>query len=150
MNPRSYVLAASDTSSEPRARRAEEKAGASKEDYSFHRVPRAREVGQSWATTPLTTAWAAAVSVATVLRLRPRLVVANGPGTCLPVCLAAALFSFLGVSPACKVVFVESFCRVRTLSLTGRALYPFASRFVVQWPGLVERYPRATYLGRIC
>lgn len=59
-------------------------------------------------------------------------------GTCLPLCLAGYALRFLGVKRV-KVVFVESFCRVQSLSLTGRLLYYLADRFVVQWPGLVER-----------
>ena len=48
------------------------------------------------------------------------------------------------------LVFVESFCRVKSLSLSGRLLYLLVDRFVVQWPQLAERYPRAEYLGKIC
>ena len=49
-----------------------------------------------------------------------------------------------------RVIFVESWCRVESLSLTGRIMYWVAHRFVVHWPELVRRYPRAEYLGRIC
>ena len=44
----------------------------------------------------------------------------------------------------------ESWCRVESLSLTGRIMYWVAHRFVVHWPELARRYPRAEYLGRIC
>lgn len=44
----------------------------------------------------------------------------------------------MGLLPV-RVVFVESLCRVQSLSLTGRILYYLADRFVVQWPGLVDR-----------
>ena len=49
-----------------------------------------------------------------------------------------------------EVAFVESFCRVESLSLTGRIMYWVAHRFFVHWPELARRYPRAEYLGRIC
>jgi hypothetical protein len=62
----------------------------------------------------------------------------NTPGTCLPICLAGYALRLLGVRRV-KVVFIESFCRVQSLSLTGRLLYYLADRFVVQWPGLVDR-----------
>jgi beta-1,4-N-acetylglucosaminyltransferase len=65
-------------------------------------------------------------------------------GTCLPICMAGYLLRYCGVRPV-RVVFVESFCRVKTLSLTGRLLYYFADRFVVQWPQLKDKLaPRAT------
>jgi len=46
----------------------------------------------------------------------------------------------------CRVVFVESFCRVTQLSATGRLLYYVADEFVVHWPGLARKYPRAVLL----
>lgn len=35
-----------------------------------------------------------------------------------------------------RTVFVESWARVRTISLSGKILLPFADRFLVQWPAL--------------
>ena len=49
----------------------------------------------------------------------------------------------------CKIVFAESYCRVRDLSLSGKFLYPFASTFLVMWPQLTRQYPRAKYLGQL-
>ena len=46
-----------------------------------------------------------------------------------------------------KLVFVESFCRVKSLSLSGRLLYPLADEFIVSWEALTDRYSRAKYLG---
>jgi len=43
---------------------------------------------------------------------------------------------------------VETGSRVRALSMTGRIVYRFADLFIVQWPQLQERYPRAVYAGR--
>eukprot|EP01031_Cornospumella_fuschlensis_P032110 gene32109-38831_t len=47
----------------------------------------------------------------------------------------------------CPILYVESFCRVQHLSLTGKLLYPIADRFIVQWEDLAEKYSRAEYLG---
>lgn len=44
-------------------------------------VPRSRSVGQSWLTTPFTTLRALWASVGLVFRLRPDLILCNGPGT---------------------------------------------------------------------
>ena len=76
------------------------------------------------------------------------MVLCNGPGTCVPVCAAAYVPRVLGLH-AVQVVYVESVCRVETLSLSARLLYPFADQLYVQWPGLLGRYPRARYVGRI-
>jgi UDP-N-acetylglucosamine:LPS N-acetylglucosamine transferase len=43
-------------------------------------------------------------------------------------------------------VFVESLCRVKTLSLTGRILYPWADLFAVHWPDLRTKYPDTVVL----
>lgn len=59
-------------------------------------------------------------------------------GTCLPICVSAFVLRFLGYAPT-RIIFVESFCRVKSLSMTGRLLYYFADRFIVQWPGLQDK-----------
>ena len=46
-----------------------------------------------------------------------QLLLCNGPGTCLPIIILARLLSI--VSP-CTIVYVESVCRVTSLSLTAR------------------------------
>lgn len=47
-----------------------------------------------------------------------------------------------------RLVYVESFTRVRRPALAGRMVYPFATRFFVQWPpGSAPR--RAIYAGSI-
>lgn len=115
----------------------------------YIRIPRAREVGESWAWSLVKTVYACIYAVAVVARKRPELIICNGPGTCLPVCLAAFALRCCFLLDV-HIVFCESFCRVRTLSLTGKILYKIADRFVVQWPNLRERYPRAEYLGIIC
>lgn len=38
-----------------------------------------------------------------------------------------------------RTIFIESWARVKTLSLSGRLLKPFVDRFLVQWPQLVEK-----------
>ena len=46
-----------------------------------------------------------------------------------------------------KLVFVESFARTQHLSLTGKLLYRVVDVFLVQWPALAAKYPRAQYRG---
>lgn len=57
-------------------------------------------------------------------------------------------FQVLGLKDV-AVVYVESFARVRSLSLTGKLLYPFVDRFIVQWPYLEAKYPKAEFKGRL-
>ena len=80
-------------------------------------------------------------SLVAIIRERPYAVISCGPAVGVPPCLMARL---LGVN----VIFVETGSRVRALSMTGRILYRLADLFIVQWPQLRERYPRAIYAGR--
>lgn len=75
-------------------------------------------------------------------------VLCNGPGTCVPLCAAGLLLGILGMKKV-LIVYVESICRVQTLSLTGKILYPISDYFFVQWPSLRDKYPKSIFLGRI-
>lgn len=104
-------------------------------------IPRSREVGQSYFTSIFTTLRSFVTCAGLVLYHRPRIVLCNGPGTCLPVAIAGLLLGkFLGIFPI-TLVFVESFCRVDTLSLTGKIMYWIADLFVLHWQELHDKYP---------
>jgi hypothetical protein len=109
-------------------------------DAPILRIPRSREVGQSYVTALWSTARALAATARLVAAVRPDVVLVNGPGTCLPVCIAAVGLSLLGVAEP-RVVFVESVCRVGSLSLTGRLLYALrlADQVQVQWRSLHDK-----------
>lgn len=109
---------------------------------SIHLISRSRAVGQSWISTLFTFTVATIQSIVLILTTQPHLVIANGPGTCVPICLAARIIPGKRV-----IIFVESICRVKTFSLSGKILYPIVDQVVVQWPDLVNLYPRAKYLG---
>jgi len=116
--------------------------------FSLYKVPRAREVKQPWTTTVLTTVKAVVQSIPIVFDIRPDLLLLNGPGTCIPVVIAAILLQ-LATSHDVKIVFIESFCRVDKLSMTGQLLYySVADLTLVQWSQLCRSYPRAKYRGK--
>jgi beta-1,4-N-acetylglucosaminyltransferase len=115
--------------------------------WCVEKIPRSREVRESVLSSLVHTLQATLFAVPLVLRHLPDVVLVNGPGTCVCVCLCAYLPRILGIKHI-KVVYVESVCRVRTLSLSGKLLYPFCDLFVVQWESLRDKYPRAVYLGR--
>lgn len=115
--------------------------------YTIKTIPRAREVKQSWATTVISTLRAIFHAIPIAFDVRPDLLLVNGPGTCIPIILASLLLQ-LTTNHDVKLVFIESYCRVERLSLTGRLLYYFADVFFVQWPQLCEKYPRAIYRGK--
>lgn len=73
---------------------------------------------------------------------RPDVVVCTGVLATVPMCLLCKLFGK-------KLIFIESYAKVKTPTLTGKLLYPFADRFYVQWRELLEYYPKAQYVGGI-
>ncbi|VDM30672.1 unnamed protein product [Hydatigera taeniaeformis] len=144
-SPRIYIVASNDKLSRDKAMELE--TARHNNDFLIEKLPRSREVGQPYFTSIFTTCYAIVIATFLVLKHRPRLVLCNGPGTCFPICLVTwVVHSFMRGSKA--VVFVESVCRTRSLSLSGRLLYHFhLARVVVQWPYLLKKHPRATYLG---
>jgi len=48
-----------------------------------------------------------------------------------------------------KVVYIESFARVDTASLTGRLIHPIADLFIVQWEEGLSFFPKAVCGGTI-
>lgn len=107
-----------------------------------HEIPRAREVGQSYATSIFTTLYAQIHAFILIAKIRPGLILCNGPGTVLPLCVAALFWRIAGLCHG-QIIFVESYCRVKTLSLTGKLLYPWADMFAVHWEELQRKYPNS-------
>jgi UDP-N-acetylglucosamine:LPS N-acetylglucosamine transferase len=63
-------------------------------------------------------------------REKPQVILSLGAEIALP-------FFYLGKLMGIRTIFIESWCRVENLSLTGRLVYPVADLFWVQWPGLL-------------
>lgn len=112
----------------------------------LHIIPRSREVGQSLWSSVVSTFIASLSCLKLVWKIHPQVLFLNGPGTCVPIAFAALLLELLCFRIV-AVIFVESFCRVQTLSVTGMLLYPVADLFVVHWAHLVDRYPKAQTCG---
>ncbi|KAF1814532.1 Alg14-domain-containing protein [Eremomyces bilateralis CBS 781.70] len=84
----------------------------------------------------------------------PNLILTNGPATATVMVLAATVlrfFDYRGANEAnaLRTIYVESFARVKKLSLSGRILLPLVDRFLVQWMELVTPGSRTEYVG-IC
>jgi beta-1,4-N-acetylglucosaminyltransferase len=81
--------------------------------------------------------------VAIYRKERPELIISTGSEIAIPAFYSAKL---MGI----PTIFVESWCRVRTTSLSGRLVYPVADQFLVQWPELERLYGRkARYVGAV-
>ncbi len=150
--PRVYVVAEGDKMSVDKVEKFESTASTrgSGAAASIRKVPRARQVMQSYITSVFSTLVAVLYSLPIVWSSYPDLVLCNGPGTCIPLCFWAYVMKFFGLKNS-KIIYVESVCRVEHLSLSGLLLYYLfmADCVFVQWPQLTQRYPRTLCIGRI-
>lgn len=76
------------------------------------------------------------------IKENPYAVVTTGTLVALPVCFLAKL---LGK----KVIYIETFARVRDCTKAGKLMYKVADLFIYQWEYLEEFYPNGVYGGSI-
>jgi beta-1,4-N-acetylglucosaminyltransferase len=82
-------------------------------------------------------------SLSIIIKERPDVLISTGGGIAVPVSYIAKL---LGA----RIVYVESFCRIKDPSLSGKAVYPISDLFLVQWPEMKPRYgDKARYWGAV-
>lgn len=81
-------------------------------------------------------------SLLLILKLRPKVIVTNGPSISVPIGIVGKMLRI-------QLVYVESICRVYRLSLSGRVLLPLADLFIAQWPYLKKYSNKIVYAGRI-
>lgn len=75
-------------------------------------------------------------------RERPQVLISTGAGVGVPFLLMGRFFGL-------KTIFIESMARVNKLSLSGRLVYWVVNRFLVQWPELAQKHPRAIFRGQV-
>ena len=78
------------------------------QELRIHKIQRSRKVGQSYFTSIISTLLALVFSIPIIFKIKPEILIVNGPGTCLPLCVAA---SFL------RVITKISFSEMLTLKL---------------------------------
>ena len=147
--------------------------------YDISSVPRARAIHQTLMTTPISALRClsacfqvlrsprAQLRPAAKVKLRslektkeqtpsytyPDLILVNGPATALLVVLASLMLKFLGARGTrgkMRTIYVESWARVKKLSLTGRILLTggMVNRILVQWEALA-RQGQGEYKGAL-
>lgn len=73
---------------------------------------------------------------------KPDVVICTGVLAMIPMCLICKLFRK-------KLIYIESFAKIKSPTQTGKLLYKFADEFYVQWKSMLEFYPNAKYIGGI-
>ncbi|KAF1350867.1 oligosaccharide biosynthesis protein Alg14-like protein [Delphinella strobiligena] len=125
------------------------------ENYTIITVPRARKIHQPLYTTPLSSLqclWACLKILYSSPFDLPDLLLINGPATATIMVLATMMLRFANVRGAdtrgkCRTVYMESWARVKRLSLSGRLLCYVVERVLVQWERLEGAGGRGEYLG---
>ncbi|KAF2840603.1 glycosyltransferase family 1 protein [Patellaria atrata CBS 101060] len=160
LNFRTYIVSSGDAFSARKAREFEEglalRAAQNSEEgfYVIHTIPRARRIHQSLLTTPFSCLWC----LNSALRILstgpppskntqghprfPNVILTNGPATAVIVILASYILRFFNIGScnsvgSMRTIYVESWARVKQLSLSGRLLLRFVDRFLVQWEQLL-------------
>lgn len=118
--------------------------------WNVHIVPRARKIHQPLYTAPFSSIHCL---IGCLKALQPSfkttrdpgsnypdVILTNGPATAVIVIFASFILKFLGFAPLwkMKIVYVESWARVKNLSLSGKILLwtGICDRFLVQWEQL--------------
>ena len=73
---------------------------------------------------------------------KPDMIISSGAAVAVP-------FFVLGKLFGAKLIYIEVFDRIDKPTLTGKLVYPFTDRFIVQWEEMKSVYPKAINLGSI-
>jgi UDP-N-acetylglucosamine:LPS N-acetylglucosamine transferase len=73
---------------------------------------------------------------------KPDAVISTGADTAIPICVIAKWFGK-------KVIFIESFCRIKEASVSGKIMYGKADLFLVQWKQNLKFFPKAKFAGSV-
>lgn len=77
-----------------------------------------------------------------VSKTKAKCIISCGPGMAIPIILAGKLFGK-------KIIFIESWSRIYSKSLSGKISYHLSDLFFIQWEELKKKYPKAIYAGRL-
>ena len=77
-------------------------------------------------------------------RYNPDVIITTGANTVAAMCCLGKLFRK-------KVIYIESFAKRNSPTITGKCIYKLHAytTFVVQWESMLKVYPKATYWGGI-
>lgn len=76
------------------------------------------------------------------LKEKPDYLITTGVLATIPMAIIVKLFRK-------KLIYIESFAKISSPTLTGKLLYKYADRFYIQWKDLQKFYPKAIYKGGI-
>ena len=75
-------------------------------------------------------------------KIHPDYIITTGAHTAGPMCCIGKLFGS-------RIIYIESFANITSKTITGRCIYPFADKFIVQWESMKKLYPNSDFGGWI-
>ena len=93
-------------------------------------------------TFPFVFIYNSILSLYYIITFRPNFIISTGAGATVPIC-------YIGKLLGKKIVFIESYARRNSKSLSGKLIYPISNLFIVQWDSMLELYPKAKCFGPI-
>ena len=82
------------------------------------------------------------ISLFLYLKYSPDYIITTGTHTAGPMCCIGKIFGS-------KIIYIETFANIVTKTSTGRLIYLFADKFIVQWESMKELYPKSDFGGWI-
>ncbi|MGV8086568.1 MAG: PssD/Cps14F family polysaccharide biosynthesis glycosyltransferase [Candidatus Woesearchaeota archaeon] len=79
-------------------------------------------------------------SIKHLLKEKPDIIITTGAGIALPTCYIGKIFGK-------KIIFIESFARVKSVSLFSKLVHGIANKVLVQWKK--KNNPKSIYIGPI-
>ena len=86
--------------------------------------------------------WDTVSAIKILVREKPDVIISTGVLAVVPLCVLGKLFGK-------KLIYIESFAKVTSATISGKLLYKYADRFYVQWKSMLDIFPEATYIGGI-
>lgn len=95
-------------------------------------------------TYPFILLWSCFKSLFYIIKYNPDTIVTTGANTAAAMCCLGKLFRK-------KVIYIESFAKRKSPTITGKLIYKLHAytNFVVQWESMLKFYPNAEFWGAI-
>lgn len=81
-------------------------------------------------------------SIKIFIKEKPDMIICTGVLAMIPMCLIMKVFRK-------KLVYIESFAKITSPTISGKFLYKYADKFYVQWESMKNIYPESIYIGSI-
>lgn len=76
------------------------------------------------------------------IKIHPDYIITTGAHTAGPICC-------IGKVLGSRIIYIETFANMTSKTVTGKLIYPFADKFIVQWESMKKLYPDAEFGGWI-